>query len=296
MRALCAVVVALTAAVPARAQFAGLGGDLGAQLDAIQEGSAALGQSMFQEASLRRHKPRGRRHVRRHRNRVPPPVAINPSTSRFPVRGIDVSGYQDQIDWAQVAQAPAGYAFAYIRAAHGLDADEQFAKNWAGAQANGLRVGAYHFYDMCEDATEQARLFVETVPRTAGALPEVVDIETSKECPKMPPKEEFLKDLKIFTDLFEITYGRRPMLYVNGDIYKNYFAGDDVPNKIWFADPRREPALSDGRAWDFWQYAWTGRVPGINDNKVDFDVFNGTRADFDAAFPAPTTRDLADSL
>ena len=38
-----------------------------------------------------------------------------------------------------------------------------------------------------------------------------------------------------------------PMLYVNGDVYKNYFAGDDVPNKIWFADPRKEPALPDGR-------------------------------------------------
>lgn len=262
---------------PAAAQFTGGNAAIDNELETIQ-GTADL---LRQAAARRRRRP----HVNRRPRRAPPATTIIPPAERFPVRGLDVSGYQGEIDWAQVASAREKYAFVYIRAAHGLDADEFFEKNWKGAAAAGFRVGAYHFYDFCEDALDQAALFVQTVPPTPGMLPEVVDIEASDECKALPPKDQFLKNLKIFTDLFERTYKIQPILYVNGDVYKNYFAGDNVPNKIWFADPRKEPALPDGRRWDFWQYAWKGKVPGINDTNVDFDVFQGTRAEFDAAFP-----------
>lgn len=264
---------------PASAQFAADGPALDSELDSLRDNA-----DLFRQASARRRRRRGP-HATRHPHRPAPTATLNPPVQKFPVRGIDISGYQGEIDWAKVATAPEKYAFVYLRAAHGLDADEFFDKNWAGARANGFRVGAYHFYDFCEDAQLQAELFVETVHPTPGMLPEVVDIEASEECKTLPPKDVFLKNLKVFTDLFERTYGIRPMLYVNGDVYKNYFAGDNVPNKIWFADPRKEPALPDGRVWDFWQYAWKGNVPGINDKNVDFDVFHGTRAEFDAAFP-----------
>jgi len=285
-----AALAVCAASRPARADFPAFGGvDIGESLRSIREGSEALNQRITLEEIALRRRPR-RRH---HRIRKVPAKTINPPASRFPVRGLDVSGYQGDIDWARVAAAPEHYAFVYLRAAHGLEPDDHFAQYWAGARAQGLRVGAYQFYEVCQDATQQADLFIRLTPRAADALPEVVDIEASKDCPNLPPKDVFLKNLKVFTDLFTIAYGRRPMLYVNHDVYKNYFAGDPLPNKLWFADPREEPVLPDGRAWDFWQYAWKGKVPGIDDNQIDFDVFRGSRAEFDAAFPVTLDGSLA---
>ncbi len=274
---LAATAMVLLSALPARAQtFAPFGASLAESLDAIR----------LDEIALRRHIGRRKRRPHRHRIRVAPARTLNPSTSDFPVRGLDVSAYQGDIDWAKVAQAPEHYAFVYLRANHGLDPDDHLAKNWAEARAAGLRVGAYQFYDMCEDATEQAALFVKQVPVEPDALPEVVDIESSKECPDLQPKDVFLRNLKVFTDIFQTVYGRKPMLYVNGDVYKNYFLGENTSYQLWFANPREKPVLPDGHGWNFWQYAWKGRVQGINDTNIDFDVFQGSRADFDAAFPS----------
>lgn len=284
MRTLCAAAtVVVVLVLPVHADFPVFGGvDVSESLRSIRAGSEALSQRIeLEQASLRRRRAR----KRHHRIRKAPPKAINPPVSRFPVRGLDVSSYQDDIDWAKVAAAPEHYAFAYLRAAHGLEPDDRFAKNWEGARAAGLRVGAYHFWELCQDAPAQAALFTRLTPKAADALPEVVDIEASKDCPTLPPKDVFLRNLKLFTDLFTATYGRPPMLYVNHDVYNTYFAGDNVPYKLWFADPRQEPVLPDGRQWDFWQYAWKGKVPGIDDPGVDFNVYRGSRAEFEAAFP-----------
>src|SRR5581483_5662868 len=61
----------------------------------------------------------------------------------YPIKGIDVSGYQATIDWAAVAAG--GAKFAYIRASEQAGiADAYFAVNYAQAKANGLYAGAYH--------------------------------------------------------------------------------------------------------------------------------------------------------
>ena len=67
-------------------------------------------------------------------------------------RGIDVSLFQRSIDWAAVRAS--GIAFAMIKATQGrsernaqvcLFTDPYFTENIAGAAANGLKIGVYHY-------------------------------------------------------------------------------------------------------------------------------------------------------
>ena len=65
------------------------------------------------------------------------------------LQGIDVSTFQQDIDWQAVADS--GIAFAVIRAGYrgygkgGIVEDDRFRQNVAGACAAGLRVGLYFF-------------------------------------------------------------------------------------------------------------------------------------------------------
>ena len=96
--------------------------------------------------------------------------------------GIDVSHWQGTIDWQRVAEK--GKRFAFLKATDGHDLlDPTFFANRAGARANGLPVGAYHFArpDPSKgDAVEEARWFVSQADPRPGNLLPVLDLETSR--------------------------------------------------------------------------------------------------------------------
>ncbi len=195
-----------------------------------------------------------------------------PDVTPYPVRGVDVSHYEGDIDWARVAGA--GVDFAYIKATEGESfVDDMFAANWSSAAAAGIARGAYHFYDFCETGAAQARAFSAVVPRDAAALPPVLDLERSNDCATMPPRAAFLKDLADYAAAMRAAYGRDPILYVNADIVDRYFTGAPVPYLLWVADPfHAAPQVPDGLAWAFWQYSWNGTVAGIASG-VDLDAY-----------------------
>ncbi|MBI3552090.1 MAG: lysozyme [Elusimicrobia bacterium] len=226
-----------------------------AQLDAIRAGSLLLQTS------------RGR------------PPEGKPPIEDYPVRGFDVSHYQETIRWDKVKTE--GYSFVFIKATEGDGyVDANFLNNWKGAEAAGLAKGAYHFWDFCLKGGDQADNFLRTVPVDAGAMAPTIDIEPSGSCSKRPAKAAFRKQLDDFIGKIEPAYGKMPILYVNGDIYRTYFEGDDLKYPIWFAYPREPaPKLPDGKNWTFWQYAFHGSVGGI-DGEVDLDVFNGDKKQF----------------
>lgn len=67
-----------------------------------------------------------------------------PSKQDYPVRGVDLSYYQGNIDWDVLASQ--GVDFCFIKATEGIDHnDSQFAQNWETAQSAQIYVGAYHF-------------------------------------------------------------------------------------------------------------------------------------------------------
>ncbi len=193
----------------------------------------------------------------------------------YPVHGIDVSRWQGEIDWRRVRAA--GVRFAYIKATEGGDhSDPAFRRYWNGARAAGMPRGAYHYYYFCRTGAEQARWFIANVPRERGALPPVLDLEWthSKTCPRRPPPGEIRREAKIFLDMLQRHYGKRPMVYTTVDFYRDNNLGR-WPETFWLRSVADHPRETyPGQRWAFWQYTGTGLVPGVQ-GKVDINTFNG---------------------
>jgi GH25 family lysozyme M1 (1,4-beta-N-acetylmuramidase) len=196
--------------------------------------------------------------------------------------GIDVSHWQDTIDWQKVAGA--GKRFAFLKATDGHDyLDPTFATNRAGARANGLIVGAYHFArpDPSKgDAVEEARWFVSQADPKPGNLLPVLDLETSK---GLDQQGITLWARRWVAEVRRLT-GVTPLMYTSpygwasrtGD--SRSLARDGVP--LWVAhwgveSPLLPAADWDGNGWRVWQHTSDGHVAGIR-GRVDLDVVKGT--------------------
>lgn len=206
-----------------------------------------------------------------------------PSAEGFPIRGVDVSHHQGEIDWPQVAAA--GVRFAYIKASEGGDfRDRRFQENWARAKAAGVPRGAYHFFTFCRPGAEQAANFIAAVPADPDALPPAIDFEFVGNCSKRPPAEEVRAELRAFSEAVRARYGKDPLLYVTRTAYARYLWGAADGHRIWLRDVYWKPGSFDGRPWTLWQFDDDARLPGIK-GPVDLDAFAGGEAEF-AAFRA----------
>ena len=100
----------------------------------------------------------------------------HPSRLRYPVRGVDVSHYQGDIDWNAFERQ--GIEFAYIKATEGSGmVDDRFWENWDKAREAGIKAGAYHFFSFDSPAQGQFENFVRAVPAYREMLPPTVDFE-----------------------------------------------------------------------------------------------------------------------
>ena len=196
----------------------------------------------------------------------------------YPVHGIDVARYQGAIDWAQVRRA--GVSFAYLKATEGGDVlDPTFADNRRGAQRAGLRWGAYHYFYFCRPAADQARWFIRHVPRDSAAMPHVLDMEwnhRSPTCKLRPDGAKVRREARIFLDMLEQHYGRRPILYTTPDFFRDTGIGKLGGTQFWLRSVAGHPSETyPSTKWTFWQYTGTGVVPGIA-GPVDINAFFGT--------------------
>ncbi|WP_394959386.1 GH25 family lysozyme [Candidatus Allofournierella merdavium] len=207
-----------------------------------------------------------------------------PSPARYPVRGVDVSAYQGQIDWPLLAEQ--GISFAFIKATEGSgSADPNFQYNWTQARQTGLRIGAYHFFSFDSGADTQAENFIRTVEPFEGMLPPVVDVELYGEKKlRPPPREAVTEQLSLLLQRLEEHYGMRPVIYATGSAYERYLAGGYGEYDIWIRNVFFSPRLGDGRDWTFWQYTDRGRLAGYEGEEpfIDLNVFNGAIEEFAA--------------
>lgn len=198
----------------------------------------------------------------------------------YAVHGIDASRWQGVIDWQQAAAS--GVAFAWLKATEGGDVvDPGFARNRAGARSAGVPVGAYHYYYFCRPAAEQADWFIRNVPRGAGDLPPVLDLEwnyKSRTCPHRPDGAHIRSEARIFMDILTRHYGQRPVIYTTVDFYEDAGLGLLSGQEFWLRSVAGHPGtVYPGQHWTFWQYTGTGQVPGVA-TPVDINVFAGTPA------------------
>lgn len=213
------------------------------------------------------------------------PRLNHPSLQEFPVRGVDVSSYQGEIDWKRLSMQ--GISFAFVKATEGSSyVDSYFAGNWEGARKSGLKTGAYHFFSYDSSGQMQAENFIATVPMAAEALPPVVDVEFYGAYGRKPAdKMRVLPELDTLLTRLEAHYGQKPILYATGRAYRLYLKGEFPDNPVWIRDVYKRPRIPDG-GWMFWQYTDRGKLEGYDGEEewIDLNVFNGDEAAFEALY------------
>lgn len=200
----------------------------------------------------------------------------------YPVKGVDVSSYQGEIDWRILSSAD--LSFAFIKATEGSSAvDKCFARNFEEAQKTGLAVGAYHFFSYDSSGAAQAENFINTVEPYEGMLPPVVDLEFYGDKEKNPPdKAEVDLQLKTMLETLRELYGLPPILYATEKSYELYLFDGYEEYDIWIRNVITNPKLADGRDWTFWQYTNRARLDGYHGDEkyIDVNVFHGSTEDF----------------
>ncbi|MDR1340623.1 MAG: glycoside hydrolase family 25 protein [Prevotellaceae bacterium] len=195
----------------------------------------------------------------------------------YELHGIDVSRYQDLIDWSCLESFPGSkdevkISFAFIKATEGRSIQDPFFKtNWENIGRTDIIRGAYHYFIPTRSASEQARNFIANVKLGSGDLPPVLDIEVLGN----PGATKLRENIKIWLKIVEKHYGMKPIIYSYIDFYEKHILVDEDLRKypLWIAHYNQKKIELE-ESWLFWQHSDRGRIPGI-DEKVDFNVFNG---------------------
>ncbi len=196
----------------------------------------------------------------------------------YSIHGIDVSHYQQVINWEEVKNMDVDgikIGFAFIKATEGIGKiDDQFRRNWLHCEQENIPKGAYHFFLPNRAGKLQAKNFITTVKLKAGDLPPVLDVERV-----WADKEKMVEEIETWLNVIENEYKVKPIIYTNIYFYNAWLKGfvDDYP--FWIAHYLQPAKPRLERSWHFWQHSERGRVDGIA-NLVDFNVFKGDSADF----------------
>ena len=196
----------------------------------------------------------------------------------YDVRGIDISHYQERINWEKLRNASIGDApvsFVFIKATEGEKLfDDNFNRNFANAKRNDLIRGAYHFFVPGIDPRRQAEFYLKMALLEPGDLPPVLDIEKKGD---LTP-EQLRRDVRIWFDVVEKEYGVKPILYTS---YKFKMQFLNTPEfdayPYWIAHYYVEKLAYKG-TWTFWQHTDCGKLSGIK-GYVDCNIFNGSLQD-----------------
>lgn len=200
----------------------------------------------------------------------------------YPLRGVDVSHYQGEIDWQQIREQ--GVDFAFIKATEGSSyVDERYEENRKNAREAGLYIGAYHFFSFDSPAASQAEHFIATAGEMSGALPPVVDIEYYGDKRENPPeKAQVVSGLQELLDALETEYGVKPVIYTTYTVYNEYIRNGFQEYPLWIRNVYYPPA-DIGREWTFWQYSDTGELKGTagEEKFLDLNVFRKGREELE---------------
>jgi lysozyme len=202
----------------------------------------------------------------------------DPDRQQYPIRGIDISAFQKQIDWPNLDRREVD--FIIIKATEGGDfKDRSFLDNWRKSGQINIPRGAYHFFTFCKPGKTQAQNFIDTVPVESNTLPPIIDLEFIGNCKTRPSVATLKQELQDYITEVQKIYQQIPILYTTQEFYDAYLQHEFTPNPIWISNFYSQPRLADGRRWTLWQYTERGRVKGV-ENLVDRNVFNGSKEQF----------------
>ena len=208
-------------------------------------------------------------------------------------KGIDVSVYQGNIDWAKTAKDD-NVDFAIIRAgfrgygfAGTLVTDSKFKTNIEDALKNGIEVGVYFFSQAIneQEAKEEAKYTLNLIKGYKITYPITIDTEQSSHPQGQGRADGLSKDQRTkVVEAFCKTVkeaGYEPMIYANKWWLTEKLNMSKLSDySVWLAhytgatqaNPFAKPSDYKGK-YIMWQYTDKGTVNGISGN-VDMDILN----------------------
>ena len=200
------------------------------------------------------------------------------------VRGIDISHYQENIDWDRVRNATiqdSPVRFVFIKATEGTDKfDPNFNINFFNARKSGLIRGAYHFFSTKSNAKDQALFFCRMVQLEEGDLPPVLDVETEVDRIGSYSKEKLKREVSLWLDIVEKYYQVTPILYASYSFRQHYLDDPTFDRYPFWIAHYYVDSLSYTGQWAFWQHTDAGHIDGIK-GYVDINIFNGDMDDLE---------------
>lgn len=193
-------------------------------------------------------------------------------------KGIDVSRYQDKIDWEKVAEDEVDYAFIRLGIRGYTEGeileDETFQRNIKGALKNDIDVGVYFFTQAMseEEAEEEADFVIESIAPYKVTYPVVIDVEavTSTNARGNDlTSEERTKYCIVFCEKIKEA-GYTPMIYGNLKTFMLLLNIEELEEyDKWFA--YYDEAYYFPYDFKIWQYTNKGKVAGIKGD-VDLNI------------------------
>jgi GH25 family lysozyme M1 (1,4-beta-N-acetylmuramidase) len=184
------------------------------------------------------------------------------------IYGIDVSGWQENVDWSSVPTSNVGFVFA--KATESVDYySNQFHQQHDGAKSLSIPFGAYHYLDPSADGAAQANYFLNAINGYEGDLLPALDVEITGG----QSVDHVVDCMSNFLQVIDATLrGKRTLIYTYWSFWQNTMGGRDdfSGHPLWIAQypvrytPEMNPAIPAGWASAvLWQYADSGDVPGI---------------------------------
>lgn len=196
-------------------------------------------------------------------------VSWAPARDQYPVQGISVDESHGKIIW-HVAGAT-GVDFAYIQATDGADKrDANFATNIEGARQAGIRYGALHNYSLCRLATDQATIFVTTVPRGENMLPPAVRLAFDNGCGERPGRALVLSELNTFLNQIESHSEKRAIVAVSQEFEELYNLSSGLDRTFWLEANFFPPDYAT-KPWVMWRASDMRRISGV-DGPINWNV------------------------
>lgn len=188
-------------------------------------------------------------------------VSWAPSRDEYKVQGIVVSATNGKPEWARLGAT--GVDFAYLTAVEGgRGRDTEFQANLEAVQQAGIRYGALHHFDICRLASDQATLFITTVPRSEKALPPAVQLDFTETCTSRPNRALILSELATFLNQIEAHSGSPAILLLTPEFEKEYRVSSAIDRTVWLEGNWFLPDYS-ARPWVMWTANTARHVDGV---------------------------------
>lgn len=194
------------------------------------------------------------------------------------VKGIDLSRYQGEVDWTQVAADGVDYAMIRVGIrGYGtgeIVLDDTFEDNMSGATQNGIDVGAYFFTQATSEAEaiEEANAVIEALAPYHVAYPVAIDVEAVNDSSARTANltaEQRTDYVIAFCETIKAA-GYTPMIYGNLKSFCDMLDMERLNDyEKWFAF--YDTYVYFPYEISMWQYTDSGVVNGIEGN-VDLNI------------------------